>query len=227
MCLKKKKRHRKRKMKRNKSVLLICLVLCGFLFTSFNVQGFQKNDLILMYYKPNNQNLLGLDVNSIVELNVSKYIPYYVYLTPNKEIIREVIVQCIRQSVPINLAFAVIEKESQFNSRAININYDKDGNIKSIDRGLFQLNSLSFLNLNEEDFFNYKTNIYYGVRYLKYCIDSFDSYSQALSAYNGGHYRVTYNDDVYEQITYQYVSDVIVLYAEFDKNFFVLARTEE
>jgi len=209
-----------------KIILIFTLVSC-FLFTSFNAESLQKDDLYLLYYKPETEKLLGLDYNSLVQENVSLFVSYYSKLTTNRQVLREIIIQSIENKVPINLSLAIAKKESNFRINAVNYNYDSDGNVKSIDRGIFQLNSLSFPGLTEEDFFNYKTNIYYGVRYLKYCIESFDSYSQAVSAYNGGHYRVENNENVFETATYNYVSDVIESYAVLDKELLMFLKEEE
>lgn len=201
-----------------KKIILIIIFISFFLFTSFNVENYKKNDLYLLYYKHKTEKL-ELDYNSLVKENIPLFVSYYTILTSNKKILEEIIIQSINNEVPINLSLAVAQKESNFKVYAINYNYDSNGNIKSIDRGIFQLNNLSFPELTEKDFFDYKKNIYYGIKYLKYCIDSFNSYSQAISAYNGGHYKVKYNENVFEE-TYNYVSDVIRLYAILDQKLF-------
>jgi len=198
-------------------IKIVLLFFIFLIFTSFNSNDFKKNDLMLLYYKPNKEQLLGLDYNDIIKSDISSFLSYYTTLSTNKEVLKEIINQCIEQDVPINLAFSIVKKESSFKIRAINYNKDDKGNIKSIDRGLFQLNDKSFPNLTEDDFFNYKTNIFHGVKYLKYCIDSFDSYSQAISAYNGGHYRASFNNE----ITYEYVLEVINFYANLDKDLLI------
>jgi len=118
----------------------------------------------------------------------------------------------------------IVKKESNFNVFAINYNTDDEGIVTSIDRGLFQLNNGSFPDLLEEDFYNIKINIYNGINYLKHCLDTFDSYSQAISAYNGGSKRVIANELAYEKATYDYVSDVIDYYAQLDKEFYMHYR---
>lgn len=66
-----------------------------------------------------------------------------------------------------NLIFAMILNESSGDPRAININKDAKGNVKSIDRGLFQLNSNSYPRLTIEDFYNIDTNTKYGTAHIR------------------------------------------------------------
>ena len=60
----------------------------------------------------------------------------------------------------------------------------------SIDRGIFQLNSLTFRNLSEDDFFNPEVNAFHGLRYLEFCLDQGVDDAQALAIYNAGLSRV-------------------------------------
>jgi hypothetical protein len=84
------------------------------------------------------------------------------------------------------LAFALCWAESRFNPRAVN-SKNRDA---SIDRGLFQLNSNSFPNLKEADYFNPSVNAYYGMAHLRWCLDSGGSVAAGLAMYNAGIGRV-------------------------------------
>ncbi|MDR2246943.1 MAG: lytic transglycosylase domain-containing protein [Treponema sp.] len=85
-----------------------------------------------------------------------------------------------------SLAFALCWAESRFNPTAVN-RANRDG---SIDRGLFQLNNLSFPKLKEADFFNPSVNAYYGLAHLRWCLDASGSVVAGLAMYNAGTARV-------------------------------------
>ncbi|MDR0761326.1 MAG: transglycosylase SLT domain-containing protein [Treponema sp.] len=85
-----------------------------------------------------------------------------------------------------SLAFALCWAESRFNPAAVN-RANRDG---SIDRGLFQLNNLSFPKLKEADFFNPSVNAYYGLAHLRWCLDAGGSVVAGLAMYNAGTGRV-------------------------------------
>ncbi len=82
------------------------------------------------------------------------------------------------------LMTAVAWEESRFNINAVN------RNANSIDRGLFQLNSLSFPNLTETDFFDPALNTRYAASHLRWCLDYAGSEVAALAMYNAGTARV-------------------------------------
>ena len=89
-------------------------------------------------------------------------------------------------NVPPALAFALSWEESNFSPRAVG---PRNSN-GSIDRGLFQLNSLSFPGLEVSSFFDIKINAYYGISHLRYCLDAGGSEISALAMYNAGAGRV-------------------------------------
>lgn len=92
-----------------------------------------------------------------------------------------------------DLIFAQIEKESSFFPRAINENIDKDtGEVTSIDRGLFQLNSKSYPDLTEAEFFNIEINIRYGIAHLRGELEYHGGNTRrALWSYNAGRYGIS------------------------------------
>jgi hypothetical protein len=85
-------------------------------------------------------------------------------------------------NIPPSLAFALSWAESRFNPTAVNRS-NRDG---SIDRGLFQLNSCSFPQLKEADFFNPSVSAYYGMAHLRWCLDAGGSVVAGLAMYNAG-----------------------------------------
>ena len=106
------------------------------------------------------------------------------------------IVQAVYEyGVGINkdLIFAQIEKESSFYVRAINENIDADtGVVTSVDRGLFQLNSKSYPDLDIEDFFNIELNVRYGIAHLRGELEYHGGNTRrALWAYNAGRYGIS------------------------------------
>ena len=156
--------------------------------------------------------LTGLDINNMIEKDSNMKMIYENWVG-DKRIADEIIIRCIQYNVPLNLAFAVAKKESNFDPRAVNYNYDQYGQISSIDRGIFQLNSKSFPQLSEDQMFNYKTNILYGIAYLSYCIKSFDTNYESLVAYNAGH------SNVLKVRSTVYTQDILTIQASLDDLF--------
>lgn len=91
----------------------------------------------------------------------------------------------INTSVPVSLTMALVKEESAFLANAVNKNPD------SVDRGLFQLNSLSFPKLGLSDFFDPATNARYGTAHLAYCLEAGGNEIAALAMYNAGFGRVS------------------------------------
>lgn len=121
----------------------------------------------------------------------------------NQEVVLAILENSEKFNVPPALAFAVCWEESRFNPNAVN-RYNHD---ESIDRGLFQLNSRSFPNLDNAGFFDIKNNVYYGIGHLKYCLDVGGSEVSALAMYNAGTGRVrTYGAP---EVTLNYISRIL------------------
>jgi hypothetical protein len=91
-----------------------------------------------------------------------------------------------RRGLSPALAFALCWEESRYDRMAVN-RLNRDG---SVDRGLFQLNNASFPKLGEAEFFNPRTNVYYGLAHLRLCLDLGGSEIAALAMYNAGSARV-------------------------------------
>jgi soluble lytic murein transglycosylase-like protein len=111
------------------------------------------------------------------------------------------------------LAFALCKEESQYTVRAVN---RKNVN-GSVDRGLFQLNNLSFPHLKEADFFNPETNAHHGMAHLRWCLDTAGSELAALAMYNAGATRVTSNNT--PKRTLDYVSRILDARARIEESF--------
>jgi soluble lytic murein transglycosylase-like protein len=89
-----------------------------------------------------------------------------------------------RLDISFTLAFSLVWGESRFHPVAVNFNST------SIDRGLFQLNSLTFRHLSEDDFFNPEVNAFHGLKYLEFCLQQGRDDGEALAIYNAGLTRV-------------------------------------
>lgn len=82
------------------------------------------------------------------------------------------------------ILFALMWKESRFQHQAVNYNST------SVDRGLFQLNSLTYPQYTDEHFFDVEWNIRMGVRHYATELAVVDGNHQyALHAYNAGRAR--------------------------------------
>jgi soluble lytic murein transglycosylase-like protein len=112
-------------------------------------------------------------------------VEFYNSVTHSEEITRAVLVNAEKHSISPSLAFALCGVESRFNRKAMNQNQI------SVDRGLFQLNSRSFPELNEEDFFSVTKNAAHGMKHLRYCLDRGENEVVALAMYNAGETRVS------------------------------------
>jgi soluble lytic murein transglycosylase-like protein len=113
-------------------------------------------------------------------------VEYFARVCGSREIARAILARAVEHNIPPALAFALCWEESRFNPRAVN---KQNGN-GSIDRGLFQLNSNSFPNLETQAFFDPETNIRYGMSHLRHCLDTGKTEIAALAMYNAGTGRV-------------------------------------
>lgn len=112
------------------------------------------------------------------------------------------------QDLNKDLVFALLLGESSGKPDAINKNIDpKTGEVKSIDRGLFQLNSRSYPNLTEDQAFQIETNAKYGIAHLRGALQYWGgNVRKALWAYNAGVNGITTG---VPKRTINYANDVI------------------
>jgi soluble lytic murein transglycosylase-like protein len=119
---------------------------------------------------------------SILTGSEKKEIKFYLNLTKNIDIALNIFKYSRVYNVEPDLMLAIMKIESRYRANTVNFNYNK-----SIDRGLFQLNSNSFPYLKEEDFFDTGTNIDNGTKYLRWCLDQTDNnLVKSLAIYNAG-----------------------------------------
>ena len=105
-----------------------------------------------------------------------------------------------------DLVFALLLNESNGKPNALNKNLDPiSGEVVSIDRGLFQLNSLSYPNLTEEEVYQIETNVKYGIAHIRGALHRRGgNVREALWEYNAGA-----NRSVPPSKTIKYAKDII------------------
>lgn len=125
-----------------------------------------------------------LEVNNLIEINISFYIQEYASKEKIPiEISKAIMLKALSSNIPVNLAFSLAKNESSYNPLAYNKNTDG-----SYDFGLFQLNSSSFGDVkNKYKDINKNTNV--ALAYLKELYVAYGSYDLALIAYNCGKVR--------------------------------------
>jgi hypothetical protein len=153
---------------------------------------------------------LLLEVNGKADLGLSLYkntltrdivISFYNSLTHSEAVTIAVLSAAEKYSISPALAFAVSGIESKFDARAVNVNQI------SIDRGLFQLNSLAFPEMSEADFFSPDKNAEHGLKYLRYCLDRGENEIVALAMYNAGEQQVSASGA--PKTTLEYISKIL------------------
>ena len=136
---------------------------------------------------------------------------FYNGITFSEEITNTVLKTADKYSIPPALAFALCGVESRFDTNAVGYNEI------SVDRGLFQLNSLSFPELAEADFFSLETNTEEGLKHLRYCLDRGENEVVALAMYNAGEGQVSFVGAPMR--TLNYISDILHYRDELENRF--------
>lgn len=139
-------------------------------------------------------------------------IDFYTDITQSKEIALAVLEYAHKYDIPPTLAFSLAYNESRYKIYAVNKNSNT-----SVDRGLFQLNSSSFPNFTEKDFFDPYTSAKQGLAFLRYCIDVGGNEISALAMYNAGTNRV--KDNRTPQMTLKHISNIVTYQKGLEKLF--------
>ena len=92
---------------------------------------------------------------------------FYFQITGSREVTQAILTEAEKNDIPLSLAFSLAHTESNYNTNATNRNANT-----TIDRGLFQLNSNSFPELSETDFFDPFVSSKYGMSHLKFCLNT-------------------------------------------------------
>jgi hypothetical protein len=130
---------------------------------------------------------------------------FFSELTGSKEVAVAILAEADAFDISPALAFSLAWEESRYNPY---VESKTNGN-HSIDRGLFQLNSYSFPELSEADFFDSRINASYGLSHLRWCLETGGSEVSALAMYNAGLRRVSTGGT--PKRTLDYISRVLVL----------------
>jgi soluble lytic murein transglycosylase-like protein len=112
-------------------------------------------------------------------------IDFFIDLVGSEEVALTVLYYSDKFKINPFMTFSLMYTESRFSPIA------RNQNPSSVDRGLFQLNSVTFANLQDNDFFSIDTNSRHGISHLKWCLDRAKGNEDvALAIYNAGPSRV-------------------------------------
>ncbi len=147
-----------------------------------------QNDCILEAYR----NYLFYD----------KVTAFFGIIVGSNELASLILKEASERNLSPSIVFALSWEESRFNHQAVNQNRNN-----TIDRGLFQLNSSSFPDLKEADFFDPETNTRNAMAHLRWCLDYAESEVAGLAMYNAGSNRVRNGET--PKKTLDYVSRIL------------------
>lgn len=137
---------------------------------------------------------------------------FYASVVGSKEIATAILHEADKNDISPSLAFSLAYVESRYNIHAKNVNKNK-----TIDRGLFQLNSASFPKLSEEDFFDPAVSAKHGMAHLRFCLDTAGNEISALAMYNAGANKVRANNT--PQLTLNYIGQIMTCRENIEKLF--------
>jgi hypothetical protein len=197
--------------------VLCSLFVCALIGASFglfkNTPAPQTPPVVVEYQHEEEIGNFLLTQNEVIQVPVLEYfsdpeyrqwvLDFFSNICINQEIVLAILENSKTFDVPPALAFAVSWEESRLNPNAIN-RYNRDG---SVDRGLFQLNSRSFPNLEAANFYDIRINAYYGIAHLRYCLDTGKSEVSALAMYNAGTGRV--KNTGAPEVTLNYINRIL------------------
>lgn len=109
-------------------------------------------------------------------------IKFFEDITGSKKVTEAILSHAVMSDIPPALAFALCETESSYTPRAVN----RSNLNGTVDRGLFQLNSATFPDLEVDDFFDINENARQGLSHLRWCLDTAGTEVAALALYNTG-----------------------------------------
>jgi len=133
-------------------------------------------------------------------------------VTGDRDVAMAILTAADKNDIPLSLAFALAYTESRYNVRAVNYNTNS-----TIDRGLFQLNSASFPQLAEADFFTPSVSAKYGMSHLRFCLNVAGNEVSALAMYNAGTNKVRANST--PQSTLNYIGHIMLYKQMLEKLF--------
>ncbi len=136
-------------------------------------------DALLMSWDLDEGYVNGLDLYRNPETR-EEVKDFYTAVVGDESISLPVLAYADEYGIEPSLAFAMAWAESSFRPWAVNYNPD------SVDRGLFQLNSKSFPDLTDEEYFDPEVSAYHGLKYFAWCRKQAGNTVKALALYNAG-----------------------------------------
>lgn len=110
---------------------------------------------------------------------------FFATLTKSPAIAVAILDNAVSHKVAASLAFAIAYEESRFNPKALN------QNATTTDKGLFQLNSLTFPQLTDTEAYDPSANAKEGIKYFRHVLDLSGNEVSALAMYHAGRTRVS------------------------------------
>jgi soluble lytic murein transglycosylase-like protein len=135
---------------------------------------------------------------------------YYSRLTQDRSVAVAILETCDSLGINPSLAFAIAWNESHFDPRAVSYNSS------TIDRGLFQLNSETFSQLDRKTVFDPRANALHGLTFYKMAYDKLGTEEKALGYYNSGIGLVSQRP--YPRSTQIYIKRVMADRAQMDRD---------
>ncbi len=133
-----------------------------------------KPEIIVVIHETDN-------INNIIKLDKEYFLERYLeYFNHNKNV-SLIFNKALEENISVSLALALAFSESSLNEKKYNINKNK-----SIDRGLFMLNSNSYPFLTKTQMYDPVINTKYGIAHIKKLLIKHNSIVTALATYNCG-----------------------------------------
>jgi soluble lytic murein transglycosylase-like protein len=142
----------------------------------------------------------------------SSILRFYSKVSGSERVAKAILDAALKQGVDVNLAFALAKAESDFNPAARSTNRDK-----SVDKGLFQLNSRSYPSLTDKEAYDPVINAHKGMAHFRFSLDYGGDVIRALAVYNAGLSRA--EKRTVPSSTYDYIERVLTYEDEFDERF--------
>ncbi|MFW6214535.1 MAG: lytic transglycosylase domain-containing protein [Alkalispirochaetaceae bacterium] len=158
------------------------------------------------------------------DLTHDAVVRFFLDLTGDPEIAMPILYHADRADLPLSIVFSLAFVESRFSRTAVN------QNPTSIDRGVFQLNSLTFRDLTEEDFFDPDISAFHGTEYLSWCFEQSPEPRVAVAIYNAGRFRVINgltpdSTKIYVQRVFAYREQLLERFRRYIGEEFPITRT--
>jgi soluble lytic murein transglycosylase-like protein len=142
----------------------------------------------------------------------SSIVRFYSKVSGSERVAKAILDAAVKQGVDVNLAFALAKAESDFNPAARSTNRDK-----SVDKGLFQLNSRSYPSLTDKEAYDPAINAQKGMAHFRFSLNYGGDVIRALAVYNAGLSRAERR--TVPPSTYDYIERVLTYEDEIDERF--------